>query len=311
MKLTATLSALLLSATIPGALHAQAKSPARAGLSGERILQLTREYITAAPKRYVGAPGHTAAENFIRSHFAPEIAKGQFETDQFTPNTVLGPRTMRNFIVRYPGKKDGVLVIASHYETNYPLKDIPFVGANDGGCTTAMLIALGEYFRAHPPEGYSVWLVFDDGEEALQQWGPSDSLYGTRHLAAKWSGAGILPRIKAFIVLDMLGDKDLNMDYDQNSTPALLEVLKQAARQTNHTNNVFKFDQQVEDDHIPFKQRGVPVLDMIDLDYGPHNNSTPDGYHHTAQDTLDKISARSLQISSDLLLGTLRILNQR
>lgn len=303
MRLLALLAALAVTTT----LQAQPK----AGLSGEHIYQLTREYVTAAPKRFVGAPGHTAAENFIRSHFAPEIAKGQFESDQFTPNTVLGPRTMRNFIVRYPGKKDGVIVIASHYETNYPLKDIPFVGANDGGCTTAMLIALGEYYRAHPPEGYSVWLVFDDGEEALREWSASDSLYGTRHLAAKWSGSGIIPRIKAFIVLDMIGDKDLNLDYEMNSTPALLDALKLAARQTNHVNSIFKYQQQVEDDHLPFKQRGVPVLDMIDLDYGPHNNTHPDGYHHTAEDTLDKISARSLQTSSDLLLGVLRILNQR
>lgn len=304
MKLIAILSALVLTAT----LQAQTKG---AALSGEHIYQLTREYVNAAPKRFVGSPGHAAAENFIRSHFAPEIAKGQFEVDQFTPNTVLGPRTMRNFIVRYPGRKDGVIVIASHYETNYPLKDINFVGANDGACTSAMLIALGEYYRVHPPEGYSVWLVFDDGEEALQQWGPSDSLYGTRHLAAKWSGAGVIGKIKAFIVLDMIGDKDLNLDYDMNSTPALLDVLKLAARQTNHASSVFKYEQQVEDDHMPFKQRGVPVLDMIDLDYGPHDNAHPDGYHHTAQDTLDHISARSLQTSSDLLFGVLRILNQR
>lgn len=308
MRLPALLSALLIAATLSGAAQAQPKG---AGLSGERIFQLTREYVAAAPKRFVGSPGHAAAENFIRSHFAPEVARGQFETDQFTPNTVIGPRTMRNFIVRYPGKKDGVIVIASHYETNYPLKDINFVGANDGGCTTAMLIALGEYFRTHPPEGYSVWLVFDDGEEALKEWGSSDSLYGTRHLAAKWSGAGIIQKIKAFIVLDMIGDKDLNLDYEQNSTPALLGVLKLAAKQTGHSTSVFKYEQQVEDDHLPFKQRGVPVLDMIDLDYGPHDNAHPDGYHHTAQDTLDHISARSLQISSDLLLATLRILNQR
>ncbi len=132
---------------------------------------------------------------------------------------------MRNFIVRYPGKKDGVIVLASHYETNYPLKDIPFVGANDGACTTALLIAVGAYLRAHPPEGYSVWLVFDDGEEAIQSWSPSDSLYGTRHLAAKWYADGTIAKIKAFLVADMIGDKDLNLDKDDNSTPWLRDLL--------------------------------------------------------------------------------------
>ena len=75
--------------------------------------------------------------------------------------------TMRNFIAKYPGKKDGIIVLASHYETNYPLKDINFVGADDGACTTALLIAIGQYLREHPPQGYSVWLLFDDGEEAI------------------------------------------------------------------------------------------------------------------------------------------------
>ena len=218
---------------------------------------------------------------------------------------------MRNFIVRYPGKKDGVIVLASHYETNYPLKDIDFVGANDGASTTALLIELGKYLRAHPPEGYSVWLVFDDGEEAIRSWSASDSLYGTRHLAAKWSQNGTLAKIKAFIVADMIGDKDLNIDRETNSSPALEDLLLQAARNTGHSAYVFKNSNQVEDDHLPFKQRGVPVLDIIDIDYGPHTNETPDGYHHTAQDTIDKISAKSLQIDGDLILEVIRLINQR
>ena len=300
----------LLLASVP--LAAIAQHPAsKGGVSGEHVFALTQQYLAAAPKRFIGSPGHLAAENFIKAHFAPEIAKGQFETDEFHPTTPIGQVTMRNYIVRYPGKRDGVIVLASHYETNYPLKDIGFVGANDGACTTALLIAIGEYFRAHPPEGYSVWLVFDDGEEAIKEWGASDSLYGTRHLAAKWSGDGTLTKIKAFIVADMIGDKDLNVDHDSNSTPALLDMLGQAAKDTGHSNYVFKYPTQVEDDHLPFKIRGVPVLDIIDIDYGPHNSKTPDGYHHTAQDTIDKISAHSLQISADLFLEMIRLLDQK
>jgi glutaminyl-peptide cyclotransferase len=288
----------------------QAKKSAAGLVSGEHVFTLTQQYLAAAPKRFVGSPGHASAESFIKAHFAPEIAKGQFETDEFHPTTPIGQVTMRNFIVRYPGKKDGVIVLASHYETNYWLKDIGFVGANDGACTTALLIAIGEYFRAHPPEGYSIWLVFDDGEEAIKQWSASDSLYGTRHLAAKWSGDGTLKKIKAFLVADMIGDKDLNIDREQNSTPQLTNMLAQAAKDTGHSSYVFKYPQAVEDDHLPFKMRGVPVLDIIDMDYGPVSASAPEGYHHTAQDTIDKISAHSLQISADLFMQMIHLIDQ-
>jgi Zn-dependent M28 family amino/carboxypeptidase len=279
--------------------------------TGQSIYALTQQFLAVAPKRFNGSPGHLAAEKFIKDHFKPEAAKGNFETDQFTANTPLGPQTMRNFIVRFPGKKDGIIVLASHYETNYPLKDIAFVGANDGACTTALLIALGQYFRAHPPEGYSVWLVFDDGEEAVRSWSSSDSLYGTRHLAARWYADGTALRIKALLVADMIGDKDLNIMEETQSTPWLRAIFRQAAVNTHHSANVFKTEGAEEDDHLPFLQRGIPSLDVIDVDYGPHTFSTPDGYHHTAQDTIDKLSPRSLQISLDLFLESIRLINQR
>jgi glutaminyl-peptide cyclotransferase len=225
---------------------------------------------------------------------------------------------MRNYIVRYPGKKEGVIVLASHYETNYPLKDIAFVGANDGACTSALLMELGAYFRTHPPQGYSIWLVFDDGEEAVAnppydpaQWSSSNSLYGTRHLAAKWYQDGTLQRVKALLVADMIGDKDLNIDRVDNSTPWLLDAFKQAAKNTGHSDHIFKYNETEEDDHLPFAQRGVPVLDVLDAHYGPMTAATPDGYHHTAQDTIDKVSPKSLQISADLFLETIRLINQR
>ena len=282
-----------------------------AHVSGQAIYNLTQRFVTAAPHRYVGSPDHARAEAFLKARFAPENAKGNFETDSFTASTPIGQVAMRNYIVRYPGKKDGVIVLASHYETNYPLKDVNFVGANDGACTSALLIGIGDYLRTHPPDGYSVWLVFDDGEEAIKEWSDSDSLYGTRHLAAKWSKDGTLPKIKAFLLADMIGDKDLNIDRDNNSTPWLLDLLKVAAKNTGHTGNIYKNETTELDDHLPFKQRNVPVLDLIDADYGPRTSDSPDGYHHTAQDTIDKISARSLQISADLFMEMIRLINQR
>jgi Zn-dependent M28 family amino/carboxypeptidase len=229
---------------------------------------------------------------------------------------------MHNLLVKFPSsnpaKKDGIIVLASHYETNYPLKDVNFVGANDGACTSALLIAIGQYFRAHPPQGYSIWLLFDDGEEAVanppyttNQWSASNSLYGTRHIAAKWSGDGTLSKIKAVLIADMIGDKDLNILEEMGSTPWLRQVFRQAAINTHHTANVFQTQGEEEDDHLPFLKRGVPSLDVIDVDYGPHTAAMPDGYHHTAQDTIDKISPKSLQISADLFLETIRLINQR
>jgi glutaminyl-peptide cyclotransferase len=297
---------LVLLAVLP----ALAQKPATARFSGQAAYDLTKQYLDVAPHRWIGSPDHAKAEEFIKSHFTAEAAKGNFEVDSFSTSTPAGLLPMRNFIVRYPGKKDGVIVLASHYETNYPLKDTGFVGANDGAATSALLMEIGNYLRAHPPEGYSVWLVFDDGEEAIRSWSASDSLYGTRHLAAKWSQNGTLAKIKAFIVADMIADKDLNIDRETNSTPALEDLLLQAAKNTGHSAYVFKNSNQVEDDHLPFKQRGVPVLDMIDIDYGPHTSEMPDGYHHTPQDTIDKISPKSLQISGDLILEVIRLINQ-
>jgi Zn-dependent M28 family amino/carboxypeptidase len=289
-----------------------AQKPSAAGqVSGQAIYSLTQQFLNAAPKRFNGSPGHLAAENFIKDHFKPEAAKGNLVTDEFTANTPAGPQTLRNYIVRFPGKKDGIIVLVSHYETNYPLRNINFVGANDGACTTALLIELGDYFRTHPPQGYSVWLVFDDGEEAVNQWSESDSLYGTRHLAAKWYADGTEKRIKALLIADMIGDKDLNILEEQESTPWLRDLFRQAAANTHHSANVFKEQGAEEDDHLPFLKRGVPSLDVIDVDYGPHTAATPDGYHHTAQDTIDKISPKSLQISADLFLETIRLINQR
>ena len=279
-------------------------------VSGQAILKLTQQYVDAAPKRYIGSPGHDAAEAFIKAHFGPEAAKGNFVDDRFTARTPIGPLTMHNLIVKFPGKKDGIIVLASHYETNFWLKDIHFIGANDGACTSALLIALGEYYREHPPQGYSVWLLFTDGEESInKEWTDTDSLYGTRHIAAKWSADGTIGHIKAFLLADMVGWKDMNIDREGNSTPWLLDLLARAGKDTGHSKYLFRESQPIEDDHLPFKQRGVPVLDVIDFEYGTASN--PEAYHHTELDTMDKLSAASLQVSADLFLDLVRLIDQR
>ncbi|HZD49799.1 MAG TPA: M28 family peptidase [Silvibacterium sp.] len=277
-----------------------AEAHAQADFNGARALAYTREFVSIGP-RWIGSPGHAKAEAFIRKQFE----RDQLEADTFIATTPEGPMQMRNFIVRFPGKKDGVIVIASHYETNYPLRDINYVGANDGGSTTGLLIELANHLRGRTLDGYSVWLVFFDGEEAIHEWSHSDSLYGSRHLAAKWENDGTLKRIKAFLLADMLGDKNLDVERDLNSTPWVEDLVKKASTRLGYQSYFFVKSEQVEDDHLPFVQRGVPSADVIDLDYGPQNS-----YHHTAQDTMDKLSARSLTISGNVFLETIRLLNQ-
>ena len=293
--------ALLASLAAPLAL------PAQPHFNGARALEYARQFVAIGP-RWPTSPGHVKAEEFLRSQFK----RDQLEEDTFTANTPIGPVAMRNFIVRFPGKKDGVIVLATHYETNYWLRNINFVGANDGGSTVGLLMAIGDQLRADLTrgktlDGYSVWLVFDDGEESIQPtWTTSDSTYGTRHLAARWQRDGTLGRIKAFILADMIGDKDLDIQRETQSTDWLVAVVRQAAKKFGYERYFFKTDQQVSDDHLPFVRRGVPSIDIIDINYGPNNS-----YHHTAQDTMDKISARSLTIDGDVFLETIRLIDQR
>jgi hypothetical protein len=283
-------------------------SAAQAHFNGVKALEYTQQFVSIGP-RWPTSPGHLKAEAFLRNQFKHD----QLEEDTFTANTPIGPVAMRNFIVRFPGKKDGMIVLGSHYETNYWLRNIYFVGANDGGSTTGLLLAIADQLRAEMAhgksgklEGYSVWLVFFDGEEAIQSWSSSDSTYGSRHLAAKWGRDGTLGRIKAFILADMIGDKDLDIQRESRSADWLVALMTQAANKFGYGHHFFQTESPVEDDHMPFVDRRVPSIDVIDLDYGPNNS-----YHHTAQDTMDKISARSLTIDGDVFLETIRLINQR
>ena len=303
-------SALFLALAIAAPALAAAPPADHGAVTGAEVLRLTQQYVAVAPKRFVNSPGHAAAQAFIKDHFKPEAAKGDFIDDTFNARTPIGFVQMHNLIVKFPGKKPGIIVLASHYETNYWLKDINFIGANDGACTSALLIALGQYYRDHPPQGYSVWLLFTDGEESINsEWTNSDSLYGSRHIAAKWDGVGTLTHVKAFILADMIGWSKMTIDREDNSTPWLEDLLKKAAADTGHSRYLARTGQPIDDDHIPFKQRGVPVLDVIDYEYGTAAN--PEAYHHTAEDTMDKLSAQSLQASADIFLDLVKLVDQR
>jgi Zn-dependent M28 family amino/carboxypeptidase len=270
-------------------------------IDSKRAFQYIKE-IVAFGARPMGSENHKKLENYITGHLKGD----QVEDDAFTADTVEGKFPVRNIIAKYPGTQDGIIVILGHYDTNYPLRSTGFVGANDGGSSTAILLEFANQLRGKKRDGYSVWLVWTDGEEAVRQWSPTDSLYGTRHLAETWEKDGTLKKIKALFVMDMIADADLNIDRDTNSTPWLLDLVYQAAERSGVQSHFYARAGPVEDDHLPFVKRGVPCMDVLDLDYG-YNNV----FHHSPQDTIDKLSPRSLEIVGNTILETIRMLDPR
>ncbi len=272
-------------------------------VNGYRAFQYTREVVALGP-RYVSSPGHTKVEAYLRS----TLKSDDLQEDKFTAGTPDGRFPMTNYIVEFPGTKDGVVVIAGHYDTIYKRND--FVGANDGGSSTGLLLGLADQFRSRLKNGkragYSVWIVWLDGEEAFRQWSDTDSTYGSRHLADKWKQDGTAAKIKAFILADMIGDADLNLDHDLSSTPWLVDLVYQAASRTGYQSHFFRRDVGMEDDHIPFKNIGVPVIDLIDFDYG-YNNA----FWHTKEDTIDKLSPKSFEIVGSAIVQTVQLLDNR
>lgn len=263
-------------------------------------MQYVKE-VVAIGSRPVGSPGHAKLEQYILS----KLKGVDVEQDRFTAQTPVGKFQMNNIIAKFPGRKDGVIVVAGHYDTNYPLPKA-YVGANDGGSSTALLLALADQLRGKERDGYSVWLFWTDGEEAFVNWSAADSLYGAKHLAQKWQQDGTAKKIKAFILVDMIGDADLDIQKETNSTPWLSGLVYQAATNLGYQSHFYQFPAGIEDDHLPFLKIGVPAVDIIDLDYG-YNNV----YHHTVQDTLDKLSPQSLAITGDVVLETIRLLDSR
>ncbi len=266
-----------------------------------RAMRYARE-VVAFGSRPMGSANHKKLENYIIDHLKGDSV----EEDVFTADTVEGKFPVRNLIAKFPGTREGIIVIAGHYDTNYPLRNTGYVGANDGGSSTAILLEMANQFRGKKREGYSVWLLWTDGEEAVKEWGTTERLYGVRHLAEKWQNDGTLKKVRAFLLADMIGDGDLNVDRDTNSTPWLEDLVYQAAAKLGYQSHFFGRTITVEDDHLPFVQRGVPSADLIDLDYGYGNV-----FHHTPQDTLDKLSPKSIDIVGSVILETVRSLDEK
>src|SRR5947209_2708385 len=233
------------SAPASGATQSEAQADSRSteiGLSQQQIEAAMNQALHIDPQRcwgYVkqfvaigsrplGSASHKKAEDFIHAH----LNDNQVEDDAFNQSTPQGSFPIRNIIAKYPGKKPGIVVFASHYETNIWLPKT-YVGANDGGSSTGLLLEFAGLLRDKVKngamDGYSVWLVFTDGEEAMQRDWSSDSLYGSKHLAEKWQQDGTSKQIKALLLADMIGDADLNIEQDANSSIRLQMIAFAAA----------------------------------------------------------------------------------
>ena len=262
--------------------------------SGERAMGYTRKAVAYGP-RPIGSPALRRLEAFILSTLKSDGC--QVTVDSFTGHTPTGPVMMHNLICRFPGSSGKAIVVTGHYDT----KILPrFVGANDGGSSTGLLLELARALQGLPRKD-DVLLVFFDGEEAVKEWTDTDSLYGSRHLADRWQTDGTLARIKALINVDMIGDKDLELVYDMGSSAQLRSLVWDSADTLGYTSHFPRTPGAITDDHVPFLQHGVKALDLIDFNYGPGNS-----FWHTPQDTMDKLAASSFEVVGRVVLETIR-----
>lgn len=277
--------------------------PARSappGVSGETALEHVRQLVNVAGERWPGSPGHDWAQRYIVRHL--RLAYAEVEEVNFVTRTPQGLVAMKNIIGKIPGESPDIIVLAGHYET---LRRDGFVGANDGGSSTALLLELARELGRSQPNPTTVWVVFFDGEEAFQQWSGTDGIYGSRYQANAWRRAGVLERIKAVIVVDMIGDRDLALRREANSTRWLTDLVWSVAREKGYADHFLEETYAVEDDHTPFLREGIPAVDLIDFEYGPGNR-----YWHTGEDTPDKLSPDSFEIVGEVVLEVVRRLSQ-
>ena len=260
-------------------------------------------------ERWPGSPGHRKTQALIRQVLAKNGA--QIETDDFSATTPRGAVAVHNIIGKFNGTgdpKQQIFILAGHYDT---LFKPGFLGANDGGSSTAILLAFADAL-AHQPTKMQIWLVWTDLEEAINSFQGDDGLYGSRHLAQKLKAAGVSARIKGFFLLDMIGDKALEVTRESGSTRWLQDVIAQAARQLGYSQYFFQDSVEIIDDHVSFAKVGVPVVDVVDAQFGrmgPAFDSMGE-FHHANTDTMDKVSQTSFEIVGRTILLTVELLDK-
>jgi Zn-dependent M28 family amino/carboxypeptidase len=221
------------------------------------------------------------------------------EQDFHAPSTPAGDVAMKNIVVKIPSANANIILYGSHYDTK---RIANFVGADDAGSSTGVLLELARLLCARK-NADTIWLAFFDGEEAFNpNWADPDNTYGSRQLAATLALSGDLPRVKAMILVDMVGPTNPVFKREMNSTPWLTDLLWSTATRLGY-GDVFVNDRSnIEDDHLSFLKRDVPSVDIIDLEVP---------YWHTTQDTLDKVDPRTLAITGHVLIESVPELEKR
>jgi Zn-dependent M28 family amino/carboxypeptidase len=289
---------ILLAAAATIACAAQSQPAASPRFDGARALEDVRQLVAIGP-RAAGTDGAVRAREYITRRL--KEAGLDVVEQRFEPQTPAGPLDMVNLRARIPGTSPGAgsppndrrVIVAGHYDTKR-FREFTFLGANDGGSSAAFLIELARVLKPRTLP-IDVELLFLDGEEAVVEWQGDDHTYGSRHYVEAERRAGTLDRIGAFVLVDMIGDRDLRILREANSTPWLTDQIWSTAARLGKRQFVADTT-PIEDDHLEFLAAGVPSVDIIDLDYPAW---------HTAADTLDKVSASSLQAVGDVLLAAL------
>lgn len=268
-----------------------------ADFSGESALAYAQHAVDYGP-RPSGSAQNRQLQRYILSQL--EDCGCEVTEDQFTAATPRGEIGMNNIIAKFPGSSGKAIAITGHYDTKlYPGRR--FLGANDGASSTGLLLELADALQGQPRID-DVYLVWFDGEEAVRpEWAGTDNLYGSRHLAGLWLRDGTLGRLKALINVDMIGDRQLNIPRETNSNATVREVIWSAAADLGYSATFLPERIAIEDDHLPFLDLGAPAVDIIDFDYP---------YWHEDSDTMDKLSARSLEIVGRVMLESIRRLER-
>jgi Zn-dependent M28 family amino/carboxypeptidase len=268
------------------------------GFDSARAWEHLRKQVAFGPR-----PSGTPAIVETRKYIVEQLKSFGIESKEqpFIGMTPLGDVSMSNVIATIPGRRPDRLVLASHYDTKL-FREFRFVGANDGASSTAALLELGRVLKSWQNE-LTIELLFLDGEEArMPEWRGNDNTYGSRHYVQAAQKDGSLKSLKALVLLDMIGDRDLLIKRDSNSTPWLVDIIWAAAARLGRTSTFSSQLTVIEDDHIPFLRAGVAAADIIDLE-----NPT----WHTPEDDLEHVNAKSLQVVGDVVLAAIPDIEKR
>jgi Zn-dependent M28 family amino/carboxypeptidase len=259
-------------------------------------------------ERWPGSPGHKRTENLI--HQVLQKDRGQVEADDFIATTPRGPISVHNIIGKFnvtTNPTQEIFILAGHYDTLFKQG---FIGANDGASSAGILLAFADVL-ARQKTGMQIWLVWTDLEEAIRSFGGNDGLYGSRHLAQKLATNGQVSRIRGLFLLDMIGDKDLDVARETGSSRSLQNVIAEAADRLGYSRYFFQYDTSIIDDHISFIVVGIPAVDVLDAQFG-RMGPTFDAmgeFHHTNADTMDKVSQHSLEVVGRTILLAVELLD--